>query len=138
MLDEERAAGMLQEKYYSGFAAKVISVKETLIELLRTIKAQAKRIAAYGAAAKGATLLNYCGIGAYIDFVVDRSPHKQGLYLPGSRLPIVSPERLVDEMPEYTLILPWNIAGEVLEQQTQYRLLGGRFIVPIPAPTVIA
>ncbi|MEE8368312.1 MAG: methyltransferase C-terminal domain-containing protein, partial [Thermoanaerobaculia bacterium] len=87
----------------------------------------------YGAAAKGNTLLNYCGIGTdFIDYTVDRSPHKQGKYLPGTRIPVYPPEKLAATQPDYVLILPWNLKDEIIEQQSSVRSWGGQFIVPIP------
>jgi hypothetical protein len=106
--------------------------------LLAGLKDQGLRIAAYGASAKGSTLLNYCGLGTEtIDFVVDRSPHKQGRLTPGTHLPILAPEELVRRAPGVTLLLVWNFATEILEQQRRYRDAGGRFLVPVPAPTLI-
>ena len=94
--------------------------------------------AAYGASAKGSTLLNYCDIGKEtIDFIVDRSPHKQGLLSPGKRLPILSPAALVERRPDYSLLLTWNFADEILSQQQAYRDAGGRFICPVPVPRIM-
>ena len=104
-----------------------------LARLLRSLKEQGRSIAAYGAAAKGSTLLNYFGIGREtIDFVADRSTYKQGRFMPGVQLPIVATDRLLSELPDYTLLLTWNFAEEILEQQAEYRRRGGRFIVPVP------
>jgi len=108
------------------------------LHLLESLKRSGKRIAAYGAPAKGNTLLNYCGIGRdLLEFTVDRSPHKQGLLLPGSRLPVWAPDALVDERPDYVLVLAWNMIDEILSQQTAYLKSGGRFIVPIPHPRIL-
>ena len=97
-----------------------------------------KRLAAYGAPAKGTVLLNACGIGTdLVSFTVDRSPHKQGRLVPGVRLPIRAPEALLEEMPDFTLLLPWNIADEIVEQQSAYLRKGGAFILPVPKPRVI-
>lgn len=119
--------------YYKSFESKVESLRRQLIDLLQTIKADGKRIAVYGASAKGSTLLNYFGIGRdVLDFVVDRSTVKQGRYTPGTRLEISDPSRLIDEQPDYCLLLTWNFVDEILSQQAQYRQRGGKFIVPIP------
>jgi hypothetical protein len=113
-------------------------VCEELRELLDRLRSEGSRIAAYGASAKGTTLLTTCGIGREtLDFVVDRSPVKQGMFTPGARLPIHPPERLVAEMPDYTLLLTWNFAAEILAQQEEYRRRGGRFIIPIPTLEVV-
>jgi hypothetical protein len=122
---------------YADFATRVERLRESLRTLLGRLKAEGRRIAAYGAAAKGATLLNYARIGTEtVDFVVDRSPHKQGLFMPGVHLPIRDPRELVEAMPDYVLLLAWNLADEVMAQQAEYRARGGRFIVPVPEPRV--
>jgi SAM-dependent methyltransferase len=137
-LREEAARGVGRLGYYLEFAAKVRQIRRELRALLVKLKRQGKRIAAYGAAAKGATLINYVDIGQdLIDFVVDRNVHKHGLYMPGKHLPIHAPEKLLEERPEYTLLLTWNFSDEILQQQEPYRQLGGRFIIPIPHPCVV-
>jgi len=138
MLKAEAAAGLTGADRYARFAGAVESLRNKLRALLGKLKADGKRIAAYGAPAKGNTLLNYCGIGREtLDFTVDRSPHKQGLLLPGSRIPIRAPEALLQERPDYALILPWNIADEIIGQQQAYVAAGGRFIVPVPEPAIV-
>lgn len=138
LLDEEERLGIDRSGYFEDFAVRVEQLREELLELLRDLKAHRHRIAAYGAAAKGATLLNAFGIGAdVLDFVADRSEHKQGLCMPGVRLPIVAPEHLLEAMPDEVLLLAWNFADEILEQQAEYRRRGGRFIVPIPRPRLV-
>jgi hypothetical protein len=109
-----------------------------LRSLLTDLKSQGKRVAAYGAAAKASTLLNYFGIGReFLDYVVDRSTYKQGLYMPGVHVPIFAPEKLIEDKPDYVLLLPWNFAEEILAQQAAYRAGGGRFIQPIPEVTIL-
>ncbi len=138
LLVEEKNWGVGRLSFYQGFAANVERLKMSLLDLLHGLKREGRRIAAYGASAKGATLLNYFGIKRQtLEFVVDRSTAKQGLYTPGTHLPIYSTEKLLEAMPDYTLLLTWNFAGEILEQQSEYRRRGGRFIVPIPAPQVV-
>lgn len=137
-LDEEARWGVASVSAYRDFARRVGEIRDALRNLLGELKAAGRRIAAYGASAKGATLLNYCGIGAEtIDFLVDRSAVKQGRYAPGSGLRIDPPHRLLEEMPDYVLLLTWNFADEILAQQQEYRRRGGRFIVPVPYPAVV-
>jgi SAM-dependent methyltransferase len=138
LLQEERRQGMDAAPFYRGFAQRVLELKQQLRTVLGRLKAEGKRIAAYGAAAKGSTLLNTFGIGVEtLDFVADRSTYKQGRYMPGVRVPIVAPERLIESMPDYTLLLTWNFAEEIFQQQDQYRRAGGKFIVPIPEVKVV-
>jgi 2-polyprenyl-3-methyl-5-hydroxy-6-metoxy-1,4-benzoquinol methylase len=138
MLDTERAWGVDTPQRYARFQDDVAGLKRKLVELVCDLKRQGRAIAAYGAAAKGTTLLSYCGLGAgELDFVVDRSPVKQGLLMPGTRLPILPPERLLQTMPDFVLLLVWNFADEVMAQQAEYRRRGGRFIVPVPEPHVV-
>lgn len=138
LLREESEWGVDGEESYLGFGARVEGLRRELLALLRELKAKGKRIAVYGASAKGSTLLNYFGIGREtLDFVVDRSTVKQGYYTPGTHLRISPPERLLEEMPDYVLLLTWNFADEILDQQAEYRLRGGRFIIPIPEVRVV-
>lgn len=138
ILELERTEGLDDEKVYLSFAEKVKEAKRSFLELLIGLKRQGKTIVAYGAPAKGNTLLNYCGIGSdFLEFTVDRSPQKQGLYLPGTRLAIRSPEAIDAAKPDYVLILPWNIEEEIMDQMKHVRDWGGRFIVPIPHPRIL-
>jgi len=133
LLAEEAAWGVDRFATYRDFGARVEMLKATLTAMLAGFKLRGDRIAGYGAAAKGSTLLNYFGIGREtLDFVVDRSPHKQGRFMPGVHIPILAPERLLEDMPDEVLLLTWNFADEIFEQQKAYRQLGGRFIIPVP------
>ena len=138
MMADEVELGMNDISFYRDFSAKVEHLRTDLQSVLKSLKNQNKHIAAYGASAKGSTLLNYFGIGhEHIDFIVDRSPVKQGLYTPGTHLPIYAPEKLLEAMPEYVLLLTWNFADEILLQQAEYRDRGGKFILPLPEPLII-
>ena len=137
-LRAEREARLTELVYYEEFGRRVDAIRSSLVGLLRRLRGDGMTIAAYGAAAKGSTLLNYAGIGGdLVDFVVDRNVHKQGLYMPGSHLPVQAPEALLEEQPDYVLLLAWNYKDEVMAQQADYRARGGRFIVPIPSPVIV-
>lgn len=138
LLAEEERLGLASSEYFADFAARVDELVAELRTLVLGLKSDGHRIAAYGAAAKGATLLNAIGIGReVVEFVADRSEYKQGLYMPGVKVPIVEPGRLLDEMPDEVILLAWNFADEVLRQQEEYRRRGGRFIIPVPRPTLV-
>lgn len=138
LLDEEAAWGVGDFSFYQNFNRKVEALKEDLKTLLKEIKAQGKSVAVYGASAKSTTLLNTFGIGGEtLDFVVDRSTVKQCHYTPGTHLPILSPEKLLEVQPDYVLLLTWNFADEILSQQATYRQRGGKFIIPIPEIRVV-
>lgn len=133
ILGEEARVGVTSLSYYEGFAGRVDRLKGSLRALLHGLKGEGKRIAAYGAAAKGSTLINYADIGVeHIEYVVDRNVHKHGKYMPGKHLPVWGAERLTADRPDYVLILAWNFADEIMEQLDAYRRAGGKFIVPIP------
>lgn len=135
---DEAAAGLDGDAAYTGFEARVRAARESLLAFLAQAHAEGRRVAAYGAAAKGNTLLNACGVtAAQIDFVVDRNPHKQGHWLPGSHIPVHGPEKLAEAKPDYVLILPWNLKDEIIRQNPEVASWGGRFVVPIPMITVL-
>jgi len=137
MLAEE-SAWVGNAEFYRRFGEKVERLRGELVTMLSELKAEGKRIAVYGASAKGSTLMNYFGLGSpTLDFVVDRSTIKQGHYTPGTHLPIYSPAMLLEEKPDYVLLLTWNFADEILQQQAEYRKQGGRFIIPIPELKVV-
>jgi SAM-dependent methyltransferase len=138
LLKDEEAWGARDINFYNGFSKRVAQLRDDLVALLRQLKTEDKRIAVYGASAKGSTLLNYCGLSTEtLDYVVDRSTVKQGRYTPGSHLRIYAPEKLLEDMPDYVLLLTWNFAAEILQQQSEYRARGGRFIVPVPSVRVL-
>lgn len=133
LLAEEKRKGINLVTYYEGFAKRVLELKHSLVNLLADLKHQGKSIAAYGASAKGSTLLNFFGLGRdSLNFVADRNSYKQGRLTPGTHIPIVPAEKLAEAQPDYTLLLTWNFADEILEQQKAYRQKGGKFIIPIP------
>jgi SAM-dependent methyltransferase len=137
-IESEQRLGLDRLDYYADFSNRVNQIRTELNELLQGLKERKARIVGYGAAAKGTIMLNYVGIGQEtLDFVADRNTHKQGRYIPGVRLPISSPERVLAEQPDYVLILPWNFKDEIMAQQAEYRRRGGKFIVPVPRPTII-
>ena len=135
IIDKEVKAGMLDVSYYTGFQHNIDDVKYTALTFLIEEKRKGKRIIGYGAAAKGNTFLNYCGIKGtdILEFVVDASPYKQGRFLPGSHIPVVDAERIKEFKPDYVVILPWNIKDEIKEQLSFIREWGGEFVTFIPA-----
>jgi len=136
---KEIAAGLCELETYLEFGKRVREAKHGLLERLIEIKRSGASIAAYGAPAKGNTLLNYCGIGKdFIEYAVDQNPHKQGLFLPGSHIPIVAPSRLSETRPNYILILPWNLRDEILAQIGYARAWGCRFVIPVPTAEILA
>jgi len=138
IFQEEISFGLKEADTYIGYQNKIIGVKLKLLIFLIDLKLKKKKIVAYGAAAKGATLLNYCGIDSdLIEYIVDISPHKQNKYMPGSRIPIKDPKEILITKPDYVLILPWNISEEIIAQNLAIRKWGGKFIVPNPGLKVI-
>ncbi|HZF74978.1 MAG TPA: class I SAM-dependent methyltransferase [Acetobacteraceae bacterium] len=137
MRRQERDAGLGSAAVYREFAKGVVEAKCALLDFLVGARRAGQRVVGYGAPAKGNTLLNYCGIGPeLLPFTVDASPHKQGLLLPGTRIPIRAPEALVEARPDFVLILPWNLREEIAEQLQEIRSWGGRFVVPIPTTEI--
>ena len=133
LLEKETTRGMLKLDYYLDFQQKADKVKYALLSFLMEQKKAGKKVAAYGAAAKGNTLLNYCGVKKdLIEFVVDASPHKHGKFLPGSHIPVVDKNKIKSVKPDYVIVLPWNIKDEIMDQLSYIRDWGGRFVVPIP------
>jgi len=131
--EREKATGFDQLEHYFIFSDKVKTTKRQLLSFLISAKQKGKSIVGYGAPAKGNTLLNYCGIRSdFIDYTVDRSPHKQGSFLPGTHIPIYHPDKVKETMPDYLLILPWNLKDEIMKQMAHIRDWGGHFLVPIP------
>jgi hypothetical protein len=138
LLGWEEELGLHEEAIYLRFASHVATLKEELTAFVHALKARGKRLAAYGASAKGNVLLNYCGIGKdVLDYVVDDTPAKQGKLYPGNHLPIVSRDRLKASPPDYLLLLAWNFVDEMLRNTAEYRAQGGRYIVPIPSLRVM-
>src|SRR5207237_8533756 len=135
---EERAWGVASHAAYQRFGDRVRALCAQLRSTLASLKSDGKTIAAYGASAKGTTLLTFSGIGAEtLDFVADRSTVKQGKRTPGTRLEIVAPDELLTRKPDYLLLLTWNFADEIMRQQEEYRRRGGRFIMPLPEVAIV-
>lgn len=135
---KEEAAGINTLACYEGFETKVQTIRDDLLSFLQKAKAEGKTVAAYGAAAKGNTLLNYCAVNSdLIDFVVDANPHKQNTFLPGSRIPVHAPEKLKEAKPDYVLILPWNLQNEIMKDVDYAHQWGGQFVVAVPEVAVI-
>jgi SAM-dependent methyltransferase len=133
----EAAAGLAQLETYTRFAERVEACRHSLLEFLARAKRESKTVAAYGAAAKGNTLLNFCGATpADITMVGDRNPHKQSKFLPGTHIPVVSPEALMHARPDYVMILPWNLQAEIRRQLEDIKAWGGRFVVPVPIAAI--
>jgi len=138
LLQKEESAGMRTAAYYSGFQGKTEKVKDDFVAFLIEAKRQGKSVAAYGAAAKGNTLMNFAGIRSdLIQFVVDKNPAKQGKYMPGSRIPIVSEDRLIEERPDYVVILPWNLREEIIQQLAYVQEWGCKFVTAVPDLKII-
>jgi hypothetical protein len=135
----ERTQGLGQFKTYVQFALKTQQIKQDLHRTIAKLREQGKRVVGYGAPAKGNTLLSFLEIGPEIlEYIADRSPLKQGLYTPGMHIPVVPPERLLADQPDYVLLLAWNFTDEILEQQAAYRRCGGQFIVPVPEVKILS
>ncbi|MCX6319807.1 MAG: class I SAM-dependent methyltransferase [Bacteroidetes bacterium] len=134
LLDKETAAGVTSMNYYAAFQEKAADIKWSLLEFLIEQKRKGKTVAAYGAAAKGNTLLNFCGVkNDLISFVADANPHKQGKYLPASHIPVTAEQQIKDSKPDYILILPWNLRDEISKQLHYVRDWGGQFVTPVPS-----
>lgn len=137
-LERERAAGLFSKETYVAFSRRVGEIRAELLRLLAGLRARGKTIAGYGAPAKGNTLLNYYGIGTdTLPYLVDRNELKHGLYSPGMHIPVVPPSRLLEDPPDYLLVLAWNFIDEIAEQQSEYLNRGGKLIAPIPEPSII-
>jgi len=138
LAEEERSLGLTVVERYKRFAAEVEKNRRAILALLGALKQEGKTVAGYGAPAKGNTLLNYCKIGTdFLPYTVDKSPLKVGLYTPGTHIPVLSTSTLLEQQPDYVLILPWNFASEIVKQQAAYQARGGQFIIPIPEPRII-
>jgi hypothetical protein len=138
LLAAEEAAGLHTVAGHEGFAGAVLKIKSDLLGFLLAAKAEGKTVAGYGAPGKGNTLLNHCGIRSdLLAYTVDRSPHKQGMFLPGTHIPIYAPERIAETKPDYVLVLPWNLREEISDQLAYVQSWGGRLVFPIPALEVL-
>ncbi|WP_441000169.1 methyltransferase domain-containing protein [Fodinibius sp. SL11] len=138
IIEREKEEGYLDIDFYKSFDKNVQQTKRDILALLIELKNKGKAIAGYGAPGKGNTLLNYCGIGTdFIDYTVDRNPHKHGQYLPGSLIPIFHPDKIRESKPDYVFILPWNLKEEIMKQISYISEWGGKFIIPIPKPEIL-
>ena len=138
LISEEERVGLASAEGYQSFAQQVKETKIVLVDFLLTAARQGKSVAGYGAPGKSATLLHYCGIGKdLIEYTVDRSPYKQGRFLPGTHIPIYHPDRIRETKPDYVVILPWNLKNEIMEQLQFIREWGGRFVIPIPKAAIL-
>lgn len=139
LLVAEKKLGLQREETYRAYALRVQKNRAKLLTLLTSLKEKGKRIAGYGAPAKGNTLLNYFSIGSdLLDYIVDDSPYKQGKHTPGKRIPVVPPERLRADPPDYLLILAWNFAEPLMKKNEAFRAKGGKFIIPVPSPRIVS
>jgi hypothetical protein len=137
-IERENQMRLSEPAMWEAFAQRVNHIRTELPALLRTLKAQGKRIIGYGASAKGNTLLNTCGITTKeLDYIIDNTPFKQNKVAPGSWIPVRPPERLLLDQPDYAVLLAWNFAPEIIKRETEFQKRGGRFIVPIPEPRVV-
>jgi C-methyltransferase C-terminal domain len=138
MIEKERRHGLHRLDTYRAFDDSIQVIKRHLLRFLIDAREQGRQVVGYGAPAKGNTLLNYCGIrGDLLAYTVDANPRKQGRYLPGTHIPIFVPERIAETRPDYVLILPWNLRGEIIKQMEHIRSWGGKFVLPIPEVQVI-
>ncbi|MEO0478565.1 MAG: class I SAM-dependent methyltransferase [Planctomycetota bacterium] len=138
-LKKEKELGVTEIGFYEAFGAKVRALRDAMQQFVAAKQAEGKRFAAYGAAAKGAIMLNYVGLDeSKIEFVVDRNVHKQGRFMPGYAIPIHAPEHLLESMPDYTVLLPWNLEKEIIGQQLEYLEKGGKFLIPVPTPREVS
>lgn len=138
LLAEEKELGLDRIDYYREFSQRVETLKADLLKMMGDLKADGKSIAAYGAAAKGSTMINYVGIGKdLLDFVADKNVHKQGRFMPGQKIKIVAAEEIQAKQPDYVLLLPWNLETEILAQEQAFRDAGGKFIIPVPTPHIV-